>query len=85
MREINKKLARQLGESMNNRFTEAEERKEAEAKHASNSNGNGIQVSRFYDGNYIYAMKPGMIGILESGESTELSDKVWNDEAGKFK
>ena len=85
VREINKKLAKQLEESMNNRFTEAEERKEAEAKRASISNGNGIQVSRFYDGNYIYAMKPGMIGILESGESTDLPDKIWNDEAGKFK
>ena len=85
VREINKKLARQLEESMNNRFTEAEERKEAEAKRASNSNGNGIQVIRFYDGNYIYAMKPGMMGVIESGESTDLPDKIWNDEAGKFK
>ena len=85
VREINKKLAKQLEESMNNRFTEAEERKEAEAKRASNSNGNGIQVIRFYDGNYIYAMKPGMMGVIESGESTDLPDKVWNDEAGKFK
>ena len=83
-REISRKLARQLEESMNNRFTEAVERKEAEAKKASNSNGNGIQVIRFYDGNYIYAMKPGMIGVIESGESTDLPDKVWNDEAGKF-
>ena len=85
VREINKKLARLLEESMNNRFTEAEERKEAEAKRASNSNGNGIQVIRFYDGNYIYAMKPGMMGVIESGESTDLPDKIWNDEAGKFK
>jgi len=29
-------------------------------------------------------MKPGMIGVIESGESTDLPDKVWNDEAGKF-
>ena len=84
VREISKKSAKKLEESMNNRFTEAEERKEAEAKRVSISNGNGIQVIRFYDGNYIYAMKPGMIGILESGESTDLPDKVWNDEAGKF-
>ena len=84
VREISKKLARQLEESMNNHFTEAEERKEAEAKRASNSNGNGIQVIRFYDGNYIYAMKPGMVGIFESGGSTELPDETWNDEAGKF-
>ena len=83
-REISRKLARQLEESMNNRFTEAVERKEAEAKKASNSNGNGIQVIRFYDGNYIYAMKPGMIGVIESGESTDLPDKVWNVEAGNF-
>lgn len=83
-RKISRKLARQLEESMNNRFTEAVERKEAEAKKASNSNGNGFQVIRFYDGNYIYAMKPGMIGVIESGESTDLPDKVWNDEAGKF-
>ena len=85
VRDISRKLARQLEESMNISFTEAEERKEAEAKRASNSNGNGIQVIRFYDGNYIYAIKPGMIGFLESGESTELPDKAWNDEAGKFK
>ena len=84
VREVNKKLARQLEESMNISFTEAEKKKEAEAKQASNSNGNGIQVIRFYDGNYIYAMKPGMIGILESGGSTELPDETWNDEAGKF-
>jgi len=85
VRDISRKLARQLEESMNISFTEAEERKEAEAKRASNSNGNGIQVIRFYDGNYIYAIKPGMIGFIESGESTELPDKAWNDEAGKFK
>ena len=83
--DISKKLARQLEESMNISFTEAEARKEAEAKRASNSNGNGIQVIRFYDGNYIYAMKPGMMGVIESGESTDLPDKIWNDEAGKFK
>ena len=82
--DISKKLARQLEESMNISFTEAGARKEAEAKRASNSNGNGIQVIRFYDGNYIYAMKPGMIGVIESGESTELPDKVWSDEVGKF-
>ena len=84
VREVNKKLARQLEESMNISFTEAEKKKEAEAKKASNSSGNGIQVIRFYDGNYIYAMKPGLIGILESGGSTELPDETWNDEAGKF-
>lgn len=84
VREVNKKLARQLEESMNISFTEAEKKKEAEAKQASNSNGNGIQVIRFYDGNYIYAMKPGMIGILESGGSTELPDQTWNEEVGKF-
>lgn len=84
VRDISRKLARQLEESMNISFTEAEARKEAEAKRASNSNGNGIQVIRFYDGNYIYAMKPGMIGVIESGESTDLPDMIWSDEAGKF-
>ena len=84
VREVSKKLARQLEESMNISFTEAEKKKEAEAKQASNSKGNGIQMIRFYDGNYIYAIKPGMIGILESGGSTELPDETWNEEVGKF-
>lgn len=84
VREVSEKLARQLEESMNISFTEAEKKKEAEAKQASNSSGDWIQVIRFYDGNYIYAMKPGMIGILESGGSTELPDETWNAEAVKF-
>ena len=82
--EISKKRAKQLIESMDNSFTEAQERKEAEAKRASNTKNNGIQSIVFYDGNYIYAMKPGMMGVYWSGESIELPDTLWNDEAGKF-
>ena len=85
IREINKKLAKKLEESIDERFIQAEERKKTETKQVSNINYNGIQSIRLYDGNYIYAMKPGIMGLLESGGSTELPDKVWSDEAGKFK
>ena len=84
IREINKKLAKKLEESIDERFIQAEERKKTETKQVSNINYNGIQSIRLYDGNYIYAMKPGIMGLLESGGSTELPDKVWNDEVGKF-
>ena len=83
-RAIKKKLARQLEKVTYKHLADAEKKKEDDIKQSSNKRDNGIRVLSFYDDNIIYVMNPGQIATFKSGGSTNLPDRIWNDELRKF-